>query len=122
MPFSFFAVAVVFPSPLAGEDGLRSKHGEGSPFLFNAVFLLLLPWFLVVIARAPPNGTVARGNPETNKAFVVVVVFIQPRTTSIYNPQKTLSLRLPQGAREHDHDEVVNDTRDSALPLRSSLR
>jgi hypothetical protein len=46
-----YLFVVVFPSPLAGEDGLRSKHGEGSQFLFTAFYLLPLPWFWVVIAR-----------------------------------------------------------------------
>jgi uncharacterized membrane protein len=32
-------------------------------------FAVAVAVVFAVIARAPPNGTVARGNPETNKAF-----------------------------------------------------
>jgi hypothetical protein len=50
------AVAVFhFPSPLAGEDGLQSKHGEGSPFL-----KCLLPFSYFAVAVRRGSAVIAR--------------------------------------------------------------
>jgi hypothetical protein len=47
-------VVVVVPSPLAGEDGLRSKHGEGSPFLKTTTNRKTTTAFKYPVGRSPP--------------------------------------------------------------------
>jgi hypothetical protein len=63
-----------FPRPLRERGFRKARHGEGSPLL---ECLCCFPFCRgsVVIARGALSP---RGNPGTNKAFVVVVVFPSP--------------------------------------------
>jgi hypothetical protein len=44
----------LIPSPLAGEDGLQSKHGEGSLFLKMLLPFSSLSWSVIARARCRP--------------------------------------------------------------------
>jgi hypothetical protein len=73
----YFVVAVSFPRPLRERtvpEGKRSERVAGSEMLF-VVFLFVVVVVVVVIAS---GRLVARGNPETDKAFVFVVSFPRP--------------------------------------------
>jgi hypothetical protein len=50
-------VVVAVPSPLAGEENLQSKFGEGSPFLNNAVAVFLFAVTVVVVLLVIAKGS-----------------------------------------------------------------